>query len=102
MGPAGAGGNDLQNRIVQNRGALCFSQDSFADHQLDQPNHGNPFRATVVRIGFRAMGSRLWRFQGVFVRDGMTSSEFGDPLVESDSLLRLLLVERDSHSQAGL
>ena len=55
------GGLNLEHRVVQNRGAFRFGEDAFADHQLNEANHGYPFRAAVMRVGFRAVGTSVRR-----------------------------------------
>jgi hypothetical protein len=48
-----SGGLMLEHGVVEHRGAFRFGKDAFADHQLNQPHHGDPFRAAVMRIGLQ-------------------------------------------------
>lgn len=51
----------LEDGVVENGGAFGLGENAFADHQLHESDHGHPFRAAVMRVGFQAVGTSVRR-----------------------------------------
>ena len=94
---------------MKHGGAFGLGEDAFADHQLYQANHGHPFRAAVMRVGFQTMRrdmrssvrALVRMLMRAFVRRRVIAGHFRDPFIQSDALSGLLLVEGDTPGVAG-